>query len=163
MSRFGASISSWWMSAMPSRFASRTPESTTGLPSSWISPSSGRYAPPRIFISVLLPAPFSPMSASTSPAESVSETSSKRDHAGEALGDARHSKQRRVSNLPTSSLAMRCACGRYFFISASRVSEVGDVGLVDDLDARVDDLGRRGSQPSPPRLVASSCIHLLER
>src|SRR4051812_7366658 len=62
------------MSAMRRRLASPTPSSTTRCPSMKISPSSGSCAPPRIFISVLLPAPFSPMSASTSPGCSDSET-----------------------------------------------------------------------------------------
>src|SRR5271156_3001808 len=39
-------------------------------------PESGRYAPARIFMSVLLPAPFSPMSARTSPDSTPSETPS---------------------------------------------------------------------------------------
>ena len=75
MSRFGASISSWWMSAIPSFLADRTPSMTTGFPSIRISPESGGWTPPRIFMSVLLPAPFSPISASTSPPRAKSDTS----------------------------------------------------------------------------------------
>src|SRR4051812_12793429 len=51
------------------------PLSTTGWPLISSSPSSGEYAPPRIFINVLLPAPFSPISASTSPAFDSNDTS----------------------------------------------------------------------------------------
>src|SRR5436305_2078118 len=39
----------------------------TGLPSTKICPTSGVCTPARIFMSVLLPAPFSPMTATTSP------------------------------------------------------------------------------------------------
>src|SRR5689334_5556891 len=47
--------------------ASRGERKMTGLPWTRISPSSGRYSPASTFISVLLPAPFSPSSAWTSP------------------------------------------------------------------------------------------------
>src|SRR6187399_61799 len=60
---------------MPSFFACRTLWSSTALPSSRTCPSSGSCAPPRIFINVLLPAPFSPINASTSPRPSDRETS----------------------------------------------------------------------------------------
>ena len=66
-SRFSRTLSSWWMNPMPSASASPTPRIVTGLPSKTTSPSSGTYTPPRIFMSVDLPAPFSPMSATTSP------------------------------------------------------------------------------------------------
>ena len=48
-----------------------------------------------------------------------------------------------------------------FFISASLLLKLGDVGLVDDLDAGVDDAGRPGCAAlAASPLVASSCIHL---
>src|SRR5829696_8558428 len=45
------------------------------LPSRSISPASGRHAPLSTFMSVLLPAPFSPISACTSPGATSSATS----------------------------------------------------------------------------------------
>ena len=39
----------------------------TSLPSSWITPASGVMAPASVLISVLFPAPFSPIKACTSP------------------------------------------------------------------------------------------------
>ena len=50
------------------RGASRSPPA---CPRSWSRPASGRYMPERMLISVDLPAPFSPSSACTSPAQSV--------------------------------------------------------------------------------------------
>ena len=48
---------------MPESIASLAELNETGLPFSRISPASGRYSPYRMFISVDLPAPFSPSSA----------------------------------------------------------------------------------------------------
>src|SRR5580658_11053675 len=53
---------------MPSRSAARGPSIVTTTPSTAISPASAGSAPARIFISVDLPAPFSPTSAWTSAA-----------------------------------------------------------------------------------------------
>src|SRR5947209_1627071 len=50
----------------PASSASRGPWKATGRPSSSTVPSSALIAPARIFMSVLLPAPFSPQSACTS-------------------------------------------------------------------------------------------------
>src|SRR5918999_1667152 len=55
------------MMPMPRVWACPGPLSATAWPSTRIVPSSGWMAPARIFISVLLPAPFSPTRASTSP------------------------------------------------------------------------------------------------
>ena len=63
------------MIRMPASSASRGPENRTGRPFKWISPSNSVIAPARIFMSVLLPAPFSPQMAWTSPAAAVSDTS----------------------------------------------------------------------------------------
>src|SRR5579863_9103864 len=60
---------------MPRRCASCGEPIRTGVPLTRISPSSAESAPERIFISVDLPAPFSPTSTRTSPAASVSDTS----------------------------------------------------------------------------------------
>src|SRR5215831_1395318 len=51
----------------PARRASTGRGGRYGEPSSKSSPESGKVAPARTFISVLLPAPFSPMSACTCP------------------------------------------------------------------------------------------------
>src|SRR5215213_5572095 len=61
------------MAATPSAFATRGELLVTVLPSICSSPPSGSTAPVMILISVDLPAPFSPMSACTSPARSSSE------------------------------------------------------------------------------------------
>ena len=58
---------------------------TTGLPSMSISPESAGCAPARIFISVDLPAPFSPTSACTSPAITSNETPSSARTPGNVL------------------------------------------------------------------------------
>ena len=50
----------------------------------------GRWTPARIFISVDLPAPFSPTSATISPARHVEVHPIERDDAGKALRDCRH-------------------------------------------------------------------------
>ena len=73
--RSGIGINSWWIMAMPLRMASCGLRSTMGRPRSRISPESTRCRPASTFINVDLPAPFSPISACTSPGQSVSETS----------------------------------------------------------------------------------------
>ena len=65
--RFGARLSSWWMIEMPRSRASAAEVRTTGRPSRMISPEVGGWMPARIFISVDLPAPFSPNSVVTWP------------------------------------------------------------------------------------------------
>ncbi|MDT4834798.1 hypothetical protein FQZ97_684480 [compost metagenome] len=65
--RFGARLSSWWMIEMPRSRASAADARTTGTPSSTMSPDVGVTTPERIFISVDLPAPFSPNSVVTCP------------------------------------------------------------------------------------------------
>src|SRR5215218_2298852 len=61
---------------IPASSASRGEPKWTGRPNSEISPASGRYSPVRMFESVLLPAPFSPSSACTSPAAASKSTPS---------------------------------------------------------------------------------------
>ncbi len=65
--RLGARLSSWWMIEMPRSRASDDEANVTGLPSSSMSPEVGLTTPDRIFISVDLPAPFSPNSVVTLP------------------------------------------------------------------------------------------------
>ena len=78
------------MIRIPASSACRGPENRTGLPLSTISPSYSMIAPARIFMSVLLPAPFSPQRATTSPGPAENDTSLQRTHAPEALGDVPH-------------------------------------------------------------------------
>ena len=59
----GTSMKCWWTMLMPCEMASDGEAMETGLPPSRISPSSGVTRPYRMFISVVLPAPFSPSSA----------------------------------------------------------------------------------------------------
>src|SRR5258705_8273275 len=59
---------------MPQSRAWRGFAGVNDRPSSSMEPASGRSAPLKTFMSVLLPAPFSPMSACTSPAWTSSET-----------------------------------------------------------------------------------------
>src|SRR5581483_5855675 len=56
------------MTAIPARRASIGERIRAGAPPIWMTPASGRCAPASTLMSVLLPAPFSPSSASTSPA-----------------------------------------------------------------------------------------------
>src|SRR4051812_24305310 len=62
------------MKAMPCEVADWTSRTTTRAPSMSTSPESGCSIPAAIFISVDLPAPFSPSRATTSPAPTSSET-----------------------------------------------------------------------------------------
>src|SRR6266581_9173824 len=59
---------------MPRSIAWRGESKRTGWPSSTIRPASGAVRPYRTFMSVVLPAPFSPSSASTSPGYSCRST-----------------------------------------------------------------------------------------
>src|SRR5579875_2561130 len=63
--RSGTKLNSWYIIPMPSRSASRGPPIVTSSPSISIVPESAGCAPARIFMSVDLPAPFSPTSACT--------------------------------------------------------------------------------------------------
>src|SRR5438034_1182126 len=73
---------------MPSAWARRGEPMTTGRPSIEISPESPRYAPLRIFISVDLPAPFSPTSTCTSPRRRSKSTRSSATTPGNRLHSA---------------------------------------------------------------------------
>src|SRR5437016_3582315 len=61
---------------MPASSASRGEWNSTGSPKSAMFPSSGRYSPVRMLDNVVLPAPFSPRSACTSPAAASKSTCS---------------------------------------------------------------------------------------
>ena len=85
--RSGKSRGSWWTTAMPSARAWAGPWIWVGSPSSRIVPLSGWWTPARILTSVLLPAPFSPTRAWTSPAASVERDVVEGLGRREALGD----------------------------------------------------------------------------
>ena len=63
----GISIKCWCTMPIPPAMASLGEWTLIGLPRTMISPSSGWYSPYRIFIRVVLPAPFSPSRAWISP------------------------------------------------------------------------------------------------
>jgi hypothetical protein len=69
--RYGSRVSSWNAVTMPRSAASDGPFSTTGWLSTRNVPASGWTTPQSSLISVLLPAPFSPTRACTSPAEAA--------------------------------------------------------------------------------------------
>ena len=73
--RFGKRSSSWKMMPMPRRWASSGLRKSTRLPSRKMPPESGAITPAITLPSVLLPAPFSPTSAWTSPADTSRLTS----------------------------------------------------------------------------------------
>src|SRR3954452_22056045 len=64
------------MNPIPARIPSRRDASEIGRPARQTVPVSGRSSPASIFIAVVFPAPFPPMSACTSPARTVNERSS---------------------------------------------------------------------------------------
>src|SRR5688500_10519754 len=115
---------------MPWFFAARTLWSSTALPSSSTCPSSGSCAPPRIFINVLLPAPFSPISASTSPRPRDRETFLSATTPGKRL--VMPLIESRSGN--STWLLLRLLC----FLQLHQVRlEFGDLVLVDDFDTGV--------------------------
>src|SRR5947209_10362789 len=59
---------------MPRAWACVGERSSTTSPPTFITPASGWWIPARIFTSVLLPAPFSPTSACTSPGNRLKST-----------------------------------------------------------------------------------------
>src|SRR6185436_10829887 len=119
------------MSAMPWRLASRTLLNSTARPSMAMVPASGCCAPPRIFISVLLPAPFSPTRASTSPATRERETPASAITPG----------NRFVIALIASSWAGVWLTS--LLQLGEPLLELGHIGLVDHLDARIEDFPGR--------------------
>ena len=65
--RLSKRLSSWWTKAMPAAIDSATVSDECATPSISMVPRSGSITPPRIFIRVDLPAPFSPTRPMTSP------------------------------------------------------------------------------------------------
>src|SRR5687768_13059489 len=86
---------------MPSCCAARTDLISTAAPSMKIFPESGACTPARIFISVLLPAPFPPTTARTSPRASVRETFSSASTPGK-----RFATECTSNNLPHSDIPL---------------------------------------------------------
>ena len=70
--RSGTSAGSWKTGASPIRAACAGDETLLSLPLTRIVPPSGRITPVSTFTSVLLPAPFAPRSACTSPGSTTS-------------------------------------------------------------------------------------------
>ena len=81
----GTSMKCWCTMPMPMAIASLADENFTGLPSIRISPDVGLYRPHSTFMSVLLPAPFSPRSVCTSPCSTVRHTSALASTPGNCL------------------------------------------------------------------------------
>ena len=73
------------MIEMPARRAASGLRNSTGAPFSSIRPSSGRSRPLSMLMMVLLPAPFSPSSACTSPAPQIEIDAVQHFDAAEAL------------------------------------------------------------------------------
>ena len=85
-SRLSNRLSSWWTKAMPPAMASADGEpGVVRAPSMRIVPLVGAVTPPRIFISVDLPAPFSPTRPITSPRRDGEVDAVERHHAGIGL------------------------------------------------------------------------------
>ena len=73
--RSGSTAGCWWTIAMPRAAASRGVSEATVCPPTVIVPVSGTIVPDAMFISVDLPAPFSPRIACTSPESTLTDTS----------------------------------------------------------------------------------------
>src|SRR3954447_15906001 len=73
--KLSASMKCWWTMPIPAAIASDGLRKCTSRPSRRICPSSGRCSPYRVFISVDLPAPFSPTIACTWPRRTASRMS----------------------------------------------------------------------------------------
>ena len=83
----GISMKCWCTMPMPAAIASPGPLNDTGWSSMRISPSSGWYSPYSTFISVDLPAPFSPSNAWISPGFDDEVDAVVRRERAEAFGD----------------------------------------------------------------------------
>src|SRR5690606_4288012 len=132
-------------------------------------------APPKIFIRVLLPAPFSPMRASTSPACKESETPSSASTPGNRLVIP---LIRRRGTAVELTVVFRCPPRRpggadtphparedpdYFFSSASRCRNSATLSLLMTSTPVSISLFDGIFLSVSSGFVASSCIHLLER
>ena len=78
------------MNSMPRALASRGERISAGWPLIFTVPESREIAPPRIFISVDLPAPFSPINATISPAPTAETDVIERNNPWEPFADSLH-------------------------------------------------------------------------
>src|SRR5215217_7896202 len=90
--RSGIRLISWYMVLIPAACDSRGSAKETSWPLKRTWPSSGLYTPVITLIRVLLPAPFSPTRARTSPGRSSKETSSRARTPGNRLVTRRTSR-----------------------------------------------------------------------
>ncbi len=81
----GTSLKRWWTIPMPSAIACPGERISAARLRIRISPASGRYSPPRMFMRVVFPAPFSPSRAWTSPARSSRDAPSLATTPGKAF------------------------------------------------------------------------------
>ncbi len=88
--RCGMRFSSWWIMLIPRAWAARGLAMATSLPLTWMRPASGGDTPASTFMSVDLPAPFSPTRAWTSPGAQLEPAPIERANAGEGPVDALH-------------------------------------------------------------------------
>ena len=86
-------FTSWYTVLMPARSASRGERGRTDWPSRRVLPASRSYTPVSTLMSVLLPAPFSPMSAWISPARTVKSTPCKARTPGKLFSNPRISSK----------------------------------------------------------------------
>ena len=127
----------------------RAVRSAIGSPSSRIVPLSGWWTPARILTSVLLPAPFSPTSAWTSPARRSSETSSSawvapnRFEIAAQLGARRRGRRRGRDGVGRSSRVAVAPVGRRGGIRGRRRSDEPDVDAARPQRRRPSPPGRR--------------------
>ncbi len=99
----GATSEKCWVTIpIPAAIASRGERIATGLPSMRISPASAAVSPYRMRISVVLPAPFSPSRAWTSPRPTSRSTLVVGDEVPEPLGDPRAELDDRRPRAPGS-------------------------------------------------------------
>ena len=99
--RWGTRFSSWWIIAIPRVCASSACANRRGAPFETIRPVVGLIWPLMIFISVDLPAPFSPHSACTSPRRSSKSTPSSASTPGKRFTIPRSER----SALPVAGVA----------------------------------------------------------
>ena len=95
--RSGTSAGSWNTGASPMRAACDGDETRTGLPRSSTLPPSRWITPVRILTNVLLPAPFAPRSAWTSPGVNREVRRLERDDRAVALADLARFEQAHAS------------------------------------------------------------------
>ena len=119
----------------PPPASGRSGTALAGAPSISIVPASGSTSPASTFTSVLLPAPFSPSSAMTSPGRSSKSTSVERLHDAVALRQAADGQSRRCGGRAGGSFTLRSAAAR------PRMRRAADVVLDRGLAARADLVG----------------------